>query len=282
MYKEQFETAKQEIEVINKSVTQSEAYSENASPEISVKTLLIEPDEEMLSLITFLLKNEKYEVIRAKNNLDGIKSIRLHSPDLVIWNIDLLLANEDEVKNKISYLQNENHVPLIILANKPSYHEFRKIMKLGADDYVAKPYDATMITQTVCRLIERYRNIRNRTDLPFREIKRKSDNILIRNHGKITPIPVNSILYISVEKHYSKIFVENNKQYIIKKALSRWEQIVPPDHFIRIHRSVLVNMNKIKEVKRINNNLCNVYLYNSDKILELTRNYFKNLKSLSL
>lgn len=273
-----------QVSIYRHNNAQSAEYPEGISPGKINKVLIVEDDEETRNTITILLENEQYEVIQAINDEEGIKYYRQYNPDLVLWNIKLLFENEDEIQNKIRYIEQENHKPFIVLADMPSYKEYRKVMALGADDYICKPYDASLITKTINGLVKRYENLRNRIEDPDSTITRSeiNENIVIRYHGKIIPISIKKIFYISVERQYSKIFVESNKSYIIKKSLSKWEQILPQNDFIRIHRSTLVNISKIKEAKRVNNNLCNVYLSDSDIVLNMTRNYYKNLNQYAL
>lgn len=241
--------------------------------------LIIESEEETRDALTYYLQNEHFSVIKAANNNEGIKLYWEYNPDLILWSCFLLLTNEEEIQNKICYIEKESHIPLIILTDKPSYSDYRKVMDLGADDYICKPYNVSFITQTIKNLFARYENLRIRTESQDEIISRKeiNESIVIKYCGKMIPIPTKSILFVSVEKHYSEIYTDNNKRYIIKKSLHKWEQILPGNHFVRIHRSTLVNINKVKEIKRVNDHICNVYLLNSDRKLELTRNYFKNL-----
>jgi DNA-binding LytR/AlgR family response regulator len=278
MFKEKEEQHNPDIML--ESINTSFEISDTNHPQSKIRNILIiEPVEETRNAITYFLQNEHYQVIQAANNQEGIKLYRHRNPDFILWNIDLILSNENEIQNKICYIEKKDHTPLIILADKPSYSDFRKVMELGADDYMCKPYNVSFITQAIKRLFARYENLRIRTESQDEIISRNelNESIVIKYCGKIIPISTKSILFISIEKHYSEIYTENNKRYVIKKSLRKWEQILPENQFVRIHRSTLVNINKIKEIKRVNNHIYNVYMHNSNIKLELTRNYFKNL-----
>lgn len=279
MYEKQCDASGKIITSEHEKYVSSGTNLKSGSPGKHYNILLVESDKDTRNIITILLENEKYKVISGENNSEGIRLYRLSSPDLVMWNIKLMFENEEEIKNKICYIEQIDHIPFIALAEKPSYSEFRRVMGLGADDYICRPYHMSIITQTINRLIERYGNLKKRLEAPESVItKNEIDrNIVIRYRGKMVPISVNDILFVTVEKQYSKIFLHNNKHYVMKKSLSKWEQIIPEKYFIRIHRNTLVNINKVKEIKRVNNRICNVYLSDSDIILELTRNYYKNL-----
>lgn len=284
MFKEIQEKQNQDI-TLKPAIIPSSVLSDDKYTQSQIKNILIiEPEEETRNNITYYLENEHYQVIQAANNTEGIKLYRQLNPDFILWNIDLILSNEDEIQNKICYIEKKNHIPLIILSDNPSYSDYRKVMELGADDYICKPYNVSFITQAINRLFVRYENLRIKGESKDEIISRKelNESIVIKYCGKIIPISTKSILFVSVDKHYSEIYTENNKRYIIKKSLRKWEQILSDNQFVRIHRSTLVNINKIKEIKRVNNHICTVYLHDSNLILELSRNYFKNISKFEI
>jgi DNA-binding LytR/AlgR family response regulator len=71
------------------------------------------------------------------------------------------------------------------------------------------------------------------------------DVLFIRLKGKFTGIPFNNILYIEANKNYSDIFTEDSKKICICNSLKYIEEVLPGNLFLKIHRSFIINLNKI-------------------------------------
>jgi two-component system LytT family response regulator len=247
------------------------------------KILLIESDEESQNIISLLSATDKYDIRQTSSGEEALRLYKTFHPELIICNINMVPEIVDEIQNKLNILGLDITVPFFILSDKPKYAEFRRAMELGADDYICKPYSDNDFKEAIRRVIEKYDYIKNRIYPDDLQIEAKEkDNIVVRYCGKMIPIAIKDIQYISIEGQYSKIFIDDTRHYTIKKALCKWEQILPQNMFLRIHRTTMVNINKVKEVKKINNNIYQVQLHNSCCLLELSRRYFKNFKKYTV
>lgn len=249
------------------------------------KILLIESDEDSRDILALLSGTEEYDIKQTSSCEDALTLFKTFKPELIICNIKRLPENINDMQYKLGLFGVDITVPFFILSDKPKYAEFRRAMELGADDYICKPYSDNDFKEAIRRVIEKYDYIKNRIyplDMPADVKEEEKDNIVVRYCGKMIPIAIKDIQYISIEGQYSKIFIDDTRHYTIKKALCKWEQILPKSMFLRIHRTTMVNINKVKEVKKINNNMYQVQLHNSCRILELTRRYFKNFKKYTV
>ena len=248
----------------------------------AIKILVIEDEKEIRNDIKYLLESEKFEVIAASSGEEGIIYFKQYKPDLVLCDIMMPGLNGYDVLKTINSLDDSVPVPFVFLSAKTGYRDFRAGMELGADDYIFKPYDANELIKTVHKCLAKFELLKSSTEAAISTKNANPENIFVRYRGRMISIRVEKILFISIEGQYSKIFVEGKKQYIMKKALKKWESILHPNTFTRIHRSTIVNIQKIKKVERISINSFKVYLVNSDQTLELSRRYFKNIKKYTL
>lgn len=118
----------------------------------AVKILIVEDNLLTLKILNYILKKEGYEVSSAENGLDAIESIGTIQPDLVITDVMLPLKSGLEV---ISYCKdNFSHVPVIVLSGLGEEERtVTKAFKLGADDFVAKPFNPNEFLLRVSRLL---------------------------------------------------------------------------------------------------------------------------------
>jgi len=103
------------------------------------KILVIEDDAIALRLIEYTLRKEGYEVLQAKNGLEGISKAQSEEPDLVI--LDVMLPGIDgfEVCHRLRSESQTARLPILMLSGKAQEIDKATGLKVGADDYVTKP-----------------------------------------------------------------------------------------------------------------------------------------------
>jgi two-component system response regulator VicR len=117
-----------------------------------LKILVVEDNLLTLRILNFILKKEGYEVTSAENGLDAIEFLDDLQPDLVITDVMLPLKSGLEV---ISYSKdNFPHIPVIVLSGLGDEERtVSKAFNLGADDFVAKPFNPNEFLLRVKRLL---------------------------------------------------------------------------------------------------------------------------------
>jgi two-component system response regulator VicR len=118
------------------------------------KILVVEDDALTLRILNFILKKEGYAVSSSQNGLDAIERMHVIQPDLVITDVMLPLKSGLEVT---SYCKNHfPHVPVIVLsALGEEEGTVTKAFNLGADDFVAKPFNPNEFLLRVRRFLTR-------------------------------------------------------------------------------------------------------------------------------
>jgi len=118
------------------------------------KTLLlvIEDDTRLADALKLYFGNRGYEVIAAANGLEGLQKMYAHRPDLII--LDVMMPRMDgwETCRRIRELSD---VPIIMLTARGQESEKVKGLKLGADDYVAKPFSLKELEARVEAVLRR-------------------------------------------------------------------------------------------------------------------------------
>lgn len=104
-----------------------------------VKILVVEDDKEINHLLCTYLKSQSYEAFSAQNGLEAL-NLFCNTPDisLVLLDIMLPLKSGDSVLCK---LRERSKVPVIIISAKDMVQTKIDVMRMGADDYITKPFD---------------------------------------------------------------------------------------------------------------------------------------------
>ena len=145
--------------------------------------------------------------------------------------------------------------------------------KLDAIDYLLKPfsYDEFLrACQKALKLIELERNASSRVDL-------KNDFIFIKSEYKIRRIKLDKITFIEGLKDYVKIFVENESRPIFSlNSLKNLEEKLPATKFMRVHRSFIVNLDKIETIDRGRIVMGDKYIAVSAQYKDVFQNFLDN------
>jgi two-component system LytT family response regulator len=81
--------------------------------------------------------------------------------------------------------------------------------------------------------------------------------------------------------NYSKIVTIEGKHCLVLKTLKQWQEELPDNNFVRIHRSSIVNIEHVERIEKKSNTPHMAFLKNISEPLEVSRRYAKRLKSLN-
>lgn len=118
------------------------------------RILIVEDEELILKALEFRLRRDGYDVIRATDGRDGLRIIESHEFDLLITDMMLPFNNGLEVVNKAKNVKGRSF-PVIVLSNVGLENVVLDAFKLGADDYITKPFSPAELSVRVKRLLSK-------------------------------------------------------------------------------------------------------------------------------
>lgn len=132
-------------------IYETEAQSEiveNNKNELKKKILVVEDNNDLKEFINLIL-SEKYVIIMAEDGVIALEKLKKVEPDLIIS--DIMMPNMDgyELCHLIKSNKNTSHIPIILLTALSGQSHQLKGYQLGADNYIAKPFDNEMLIHTV-------------------------------------------------------------------------------------------------------------------------------------
>ena len=119
------------------------------------KILVIEDDPISLRLVRYTLEYEGYQVVTATNGLEGIRKAKKDKPDLLI--LDIMLPGIDgfEICYRLRSEPQTAHLLILVLSAKAQEIDKATGLKVGADEYLTKPADPSIIASRVASLLAR-------------------------------------------------------------------------------------------------------------------------------
>ena len=124
---------------------------------MKIRVAVIEDNQINIDLIRYQLNVEGFEVFIEKTGEKGLKMIKNQEPDLILLDVGLPDIDGFELCGNIRCDEITKNYPIIMLTARAEDSDRIEALKLGADDYITKPYNAE-------ELILRIRNLLKRTD----------------------------------------------------------------------------------------------------------------------
>ena len=230
-----------------------------------IKAVII--DDERLArneLKKLLLEFPEIEVIaEAANANEGIEKIDSLNPDLVF--LDVRMPEYDGFD--ILEMLGAEAPPAVILVT--AYDQYAlKAFDTGALDYLLKPFNNARFERALERARER---ITQRRRVPA-----KMDRLTIKNAGSVTFIPAGEIDWIEAADYYASLHV-GAKTHLLRRSMNDLESDLDPAQFCRIHRSTIVNLDRVRELRFDSDAEYELLLADGTK-LRLSRRYRKDLQ----
>jgi DNA-binding LytR/AlgR family response regulator len=160
-------------------------------------------------------------------------------------NIDILFIDINmPVMSGISFIKTLRNPPQVIFTT--AYKEFAvDAFDLAACDYLLKPFSLERFMVAVDKAVER---LQGKPPLQENIASTSDDSIFIRADGKIYKILQNDVLYAEASGNYTKIVTTNNI-FMPTMTFSTVEELLPKKIFVRVHRSFIINKNRISHIE---------------------------------
>ncbi|HPR85705.1 MAG TPA: LytTR family DNA-binding domain-containing protein [Prolixibacteraceae bacterium] len=209
---------------------------------MKLKTIAIDDEPLALRLVSeYVNKTPFLELVAALDNpLDAIEFLSTQSVDLVL--VDIQMPD----LTGIEFVRSLENAPKVIFTT--AYEKYAlEGFKLNAIDYLLKPFSYEEFLKAV-------QKARKQTELeagvPL-SIEANNQFLFLKSEYKIRRINFNDILYIEGLKDYIKVYtIGEDKPVLSLSSMKALEQKLPEDKFMRVHRSFIVNLERIEVIER--------------------------------
>lgn len=193
-------------------------------------------------------------------------------PDLVFLDIDLNGLTSIDLLNEITC-----EPKIIFITSHPDFAI--KAFELNAVDYILKPISSERLKRAIDRVTELGPEGNVGTVMDETQERFKPDQIILLNFdGKLTFIKIQDINFIEAFGNYTKIHMNDGKLSITYNSIKNWDNRLPSDVFIQIHRSTIVNLLNVAKIEKWTNDTGRLFLKGIEKPFEISRSYFFQIK----
>jgi diguanylate cyclase (GGDEF)-like protein len=123
----------------------------------NARVLLVEDDRDLLDFLQHMLESEKYNVLTAMDGEDALSKARAERPDVILLDVLLPKMHGFEVCQKLRQDPGTCLIPIIMVTSLTAIKDRLTGFKLGADEYISKPFEPIELLARVERLIDRTR-----------------------------------------------------------------------------------------------------------------------------
>ena len=147
-----------------------------------------------------------------------------------------------------------------------------RAFEVNALDYILKPPTVERVTKALS-LLNDESQVSNKA-LPFS----MDDHILVQTNQEIKFIHISEIRYIQADGVYTQLSTSEAKPILVRKSLSEWINSLPLKNFIQIHRSTIINLNKVSKMLPANKGTYKIFIKGCATPFSVSRSFSAVLK----
>lgn len=214
------------------------------------------------------------------NGAEAIEAIQELQPDLLLLDVQMPEVGGFAVLDALK----DQKLPPVIFITAYDHYAVRAF-EVHALDYLLKPFDRERFLNAVERAKQKIRRERtNGLDARLIELleqmhdpPRYCERLVVKSGGRVFFLSTDEIDWIEAEGNYVSIHT-SSKSHLLRETLTSLESQLDPHEFIRVHRSAIVNINRIKELQPWSHGEFHILLHDGTQ-LTLSRNYREKLQA---
>jgi two-component system LytT family response regulator len=237
---------------------------------MKLRVIIVDDEDLARERLRHLLRKESEVEIVAEcsDGPSAVAAVREHHPDVVLLDIQMPQMDGFEVVRALA----DGPMPAIIFVTAYDQHAVRAF-EARALDYLLKPTTRARLHDALTRVGERTVAIPNATVpqalldfLAERELAgSRLRRVTVREAERTVVVPVEEIDWIEAAGNYVLLHV-GRENHILRETMSALEAQLPPDLFLRVSRSAIVNLRRVKELRATGGGEHIIILTNNEKI----------------
>lgn len=251
-----------------------------------LKVLIVDDEPIAVTGMEIILQRETdVSVASCSSGKAAIEQIRQRRPDVVLLDIEMPEVSGFDVISEIGTAE----MPFVVFVT--AYQEFAlQAFEVHAFDYILKPVDRARVVDLISRVRKQIRALESleyhhRLDALVQTIEAGNvtyaadrDRIAIKSRGSIIMLPTNDVLSIEAAGNYVRFNIDN-ASYLSRTTMNQIEGQLLSKRFQRIHRSAIVNVDRIVQVTPISSVELKLKLDNGKELI-CSKSYSDRLKNL--
>ena len=230
----------------------------------ALNVLVVDDEELARRNVTVLLRGDPDigSVAECGSGLEAIEAIRRSQPDLLFLDVQMPECGGFDVLEMLG----ADISPAVIFVTAHDKYALRAF-EAGAFDYLLKPFDDARFGRALGRAKERLAHSAPRHPQPLQRL-------VVKSKGQVIFVDVADIDWIDAAGYYACLHV-GKETHIVRRTMGDLERDLGDDKFVRIHRSVVVNLERVRGLE-LQEGACAVVLKSKVR-LPLSRRFRKQI-----
>ena len=190
-------------------------------------------DDEIMARESMSIMLSKFEDVSLAGTAESAEEARdylkKHTVDVIFLDVEM------PGLSGLEFLATSSELPQIVLVTNNPQHAL-EAFEYDVLDFIAKPITFKRLTLSVNRL---------RTKMRESPVE---DFFFVRSEGKYVQIELEKLLFVETLDDYVVLNLEDGEKHIVHSTLSQMEERLPPASFMKVHRSYIINLGKIKDL----------------------------------
>ena len=229
-----------------------------------MKCVIIDDDQIQVDILTKLIENtETLELVKTYNDpVNAAKTIKKCDADLLFLDIEMPDING------IEFLENINFDGQVILIS--AHDKFAmKAFDLSVSDYLLKPV-------SYARFHKAINKVEGDKSTPARSNNEHNKEIFVKVNTTLKNVNIDDILFVEASRDYVILNLKGEEKIKANSSMKNIESKLPPNEFVRVHRSFIV---RVKSIERIDGDILEI----DNRLISVSKSYKSDLmKSLNL
>lgn len=236
-----------------------------------IRTVLVDDEQDSLELMKLYITRyfPQIEIVGTFNtSTEALKEIPELEPDLIFLDIEMPVMNGFELLSQLKDI--EFSVVFVTAYNQFAVQAFR----FNALDYIVKPVSPDDLRPVIEKAEKKMATSLLQVQMVSEQLRKGViTRIAVPSHNGISFIDLSDIEYVESNSNYSNIKLTDGRSILISKTLKDVQDLLEMQHFMRIHRQYIINLNAIKH---FNKNMGIITMFSGDE-LPVSRNHKDHL-----
>jgi len=240
---------------------------------MAMTNVLVVEDEKIVSKdIQLSLKRLGYTVVGTADTADGaIAAAQEHRPDVIL--MDIILKGEKNGIDAATAIRAEMDIPIVYLTAHSDEATIQRAKESEPHGYILKPFKEVDIRTNIEMAIYKHskeNELKRERDMLFNLVegaKGETDHIFVKSNSRFVKLKLDDLYFVEALKDYVVINTLE-KRYTIHSTMKDIEARLPSDRFMRVHRSFIINVNRIAAIEQPN-----IILENDKKVVPIGGSY---------
>lgn len=217
-----------------------------------VQVLIVEDEPVISEYIAECIERYGYQVMaKCYSMQDVLSTCKKKTPDIAL--MDINLGDEVDGIDLAHHLTKEYDFPIIFITSYTDETFLERAKKVNPAAYLVKPFDENTLKATIAFALHNYDgNSHSQMTPAERPVETDSfysvkESFFIKSKGRFIKVAYRDILWMEANDAYSMLYTADGR-HMVHHSLKKMEEKIPSSIFMRIHRSFIVNFNRVEEV----------------------------------